>query len=105
VPTTETAPIFAALGDELRLQLVDRLGSGGPLSIAQLTEGTRVTRQGVTKHLSILAQAGLARSYRRGRERLWEIDRRRLDQARSYLDELSHQWDQALARLKQAVED
>jgi DNA-binding transcriptional ArsR family regulator len=101
----ETAPIFAALGDELRLRLVARLGSDGPLSIAHLTEGTRVTRQGVTKHLEVLAAAGLARSVRNGRKRLGRLAPSLFEEARHYLDDLSQQWDDALARLKASVED
>jgi len=101
----DTAPVFAALGDETRLRLVARLGSDGPLSIARLTAGTSLTRQGITRHLEVLADAGLARSSRRGRERLWELDRMPLDEARSYLDDVSRQWDDALARLKRSVED
>jgi DNA-binding transcriptional ArsR family regulator len=101
----EPAPVFAALGDEVRLRLMTRLGPGGQLSIARLTAGTDLTRQGITKHLEVLAEAGLARSIRRGRERLWQIDRRPLEEARRYLDDLSRQWDDALARLKTTVEE
>ncbi len=101
----ETAPVFAALGDAMRLRLVARLGSDGPLSIARLTAGTEVTRQGITKHLEVLADAGLAHSVRRGRERLWQLDRRPVDEARRYLDDLARQWDDALLRLKTTVEN
>jgi DNA-binding transcriptional ArsR family regulator len=100
-----SAPVFAALGDETRLHLVARLGTEGPLSIARLTSGTEVTRQAVTKHLHVLADAGLARGTRQGRERLWELDPAPLGEARRYLDLVSEQWDAALARLKAAVED
>jgi DNA-binding transcriptional ArsR family regulator len=100
----EAAPVFAALGDEVRLRLVARLGTDGPLSIARLTADTELTRQGITKHLHVLAHAGLARSVRRGRERLWQLDRRPLDEAQVYLADLSRQWDEALARLKATVE-
>ena len=98
------APVFAALGDETRLALVARLCAGGPQSIARLTAGSDVTRQAITKHLGILAGAGLARHVRRGRERIWELDTRRLSQARRYLDQISEGWDDALARLKELVE-
>jgi DNA-binding transcriptional ArsR family regulator len=104
VAVAEAAPVFAALGDELRLRLVARLGSDGPLSIVRLTAGTDVTRQGVTKHLQVLADAGLAHSFRRGRERLWQLDPRPLGEARAYLEDLSRQWDEALVRLKTSVE-
>jgi DNA-binding transcriptional ArsR family regulator len=99
-----SAPVFAALGDQTRLELVVRLCSGGPLSIARLTAGADVTRQAITKHLNILAGAGLVRDIRVGRERLWEVETRQLDAARRCLERISSQWDDALARLKLAVE-
>ena len=97
------APVFAALGDENRLRLLTQL-AGGPLSIARLTAGSGITRQGVTKHLRVLAGAGLVRSSRRGRESLWRLERRRLEEARRSLDLISRQWDQALDKLKLFVE-
>jgi DNA-binding transcriptional ArsR family regulator len=99
-----SAPIFAALGDKTRLDLVARLCSGGPLSIARLTAGADITRQAITKHLNILADAGLVRDIRVGRERLWEVETRQLEEARRCLERISSQWDDALARLKFAVE-
>ena len=101
----QAVPVFAALGDPTRLGLVARLGAGGPLSIAHLTAGSAVTRQAVTKHLIVLAGAGLVRDVRRGRERIWELEPDRLAAARRYLDEISGQWDEALARLKELVEE
>jgi len=99
-----SAPMFAALGDETRLALVVRLCSGGPMSIARLTAGSDVTRQAITKHLRVLADAGLVRGERLGREQIWEIEPARLVDARRYLDHIAEQWDQALGRLKAAVE-
>ncbi len=99
------APLFAALGDETRLALVDRLCAGGPLSITRLTTGSAVTRQAITKHLDVLADAGLVHDSRRGRERIWELDTERLDEARRYLDQIARQWDEALERLRMFVED
>jgi DNA-binding transcriptional ArsR family regulator len=100
----QTAPIFAALGDETRLRLVARLCADGPMSIARLTTGGSVSRQAVTKHLRVLAHAGLARSSRLGRERVWELAPEPLDTARHCLDGISAQWDAALFRLKKFVE-
>ena len=99
------APVFAALGDETRLRLVARLCSDGPRSIASLTEGSAVTRQAVTKHLHVLANAGLVRGVRHGRERIWELDSRRLEEARRYLAEISKHWDVTLERLRKFVEE
>ena len=101
----ETAPVFAALGDETRLRLVIRLSADGPMSIARLAADAPITRQAVTKHLQVLADAGLACSSRLGRESVWELDLKPLDAARQCLDGLSAQWDKALDRLKKLVED
>jgi DNA-binding transcriptional ArsR family regulator len=99
-----SAPVFSALGDKTRLELVARLSSGGPLSISRLTAGSAVTRQAITKHLTILADAGLVRDIRVGRERLWKVETRQLEGACRCLERISSQWDDALARLKFAVE-
>ena len=101
----QSAPVFAALGDPTRLQIVARLAGGEPLSITRLSEGSRLTRQAITKHLHALAQAGLVRSKRDGRERIWEMQTRRLADARRYLDQISAQWDDAIDRLRALVED
>src|SRR5262245_27582139 len=98
-------PLFAALGDETRLALVERLSAGGPQSITRLTEGSAVTRQAITKHLGVLAGAGLVRGVRRGRERIWDLDPARLEEARRFLDRISRCWDEALGRLKRFVEE
>ena len=103
--TGAPAPVFAALGDENRLRLLARLGSGEPMSISRLTDGSGITRQGVTKHLQVLAGAGLVRGSRRGKESLWWLERRRLDEARRSLDLISRQWDESLGRLKLFVEE
>lgn len=101
----KSAPVFAALGDPTRLHLVAALCAGGARSIAQLTIGTAVTRQAVTKHLQVLADAGLVRDSRQGRERRWELEPSRLDEARRSLDAIAAQWDQALLRLQRLVAD
>jgi DNA-binding transcriptional ArsR family regulator len=100
----QPASVFAALGDETRLGLVSRLSSGGPASITRLTAGSGVSRQAVTKHLRVLAGAGLVRVRRQGRESLWRLDPERLDEAQQSLDLIAKQWGQALSKLKAFVE-
>jgi DNA-binding transcriptional ArsR family regulator len=99
-----SAPIFAALGDETRLRLIAVLCVGGAMSIAQLTSGTDITRQAVTKHLQVLAEAGLVHDIKVGRERRWEFEPAQLEEARRSLEAIALQWDRALQRLKLAVE-
>jgi DNA-binding transcriptional ArsR family regulator len=101
----QTAAVFAALGDETRLSLLNRLSSEGPLSITRLTEGAGVTRQAITRHLDVLQSAGLAVSRREGRERVWAMNPRKLKTASRSLEEISAQWDAALERLRKLVEE
>src|SRR5947209_19471858 len=101
----DAAPVFAALGDATRLGLLGRLSADGPLSITRLSEGTGVTRQAITRHLHALGRAGLVRDVRRGRERVFALDLKRLEKARQYLDRVAAQWDAAAARLKAFVEN
>ena len=83
---------------------MSRLCSGGPLATARLTEGSKVSRQAITKHLRALEGAGLVCSRRAGRECLWELQTKRLRIARRYLKQISAQWDDALERLRAFVE-
>lgn len=98
------ARLFAALGDETRLTLVRKLSTGQPISISRLTEGSRLTRQAITKHLRVLEEVKIVRSVRAGRESRFALDPAPIAEIRSYLDFVSAQWDQALARLKSFVE-
>jgi len=99
------ASVFAALGDETRLGLLAKLTNGEPLSIARLTEGTKLTRQAVTKHLRVLEDVGVVFSVKAGRESRFALDPRPIVSAQEYLEHVSRQWDTALARLKALVEE
>jgi len=98
------APVFAALGDETRLVLVDRLCRSGTLSISELSAGSRLTRQAITKHLRVLEDSRLVRSVRQGRKMLFSFSPASVKEAAACLDRVSSQWDMALARLKVFVE-
>jgi DNA-binding transcriptional ArsR family regulator len=99
------ASVFAALGDETRLSVLAKLANGRPQSISRLTAGTRLTRQAMTKHLRVLEGAGIVRSARAGRESRFELEPKSIDDVRAYLDHVSGQWDDALARLKVLIEE
>jgi DNA-binding transcriptional ArsR family regulator len=98
------APLFAALGDETRLEILARLSRAGPLSISRLALGADISRQAITKHLHALSDAGLARSERSGRESLWRLESLQLAEAQRHLSQISRQWDEALSRLAAFVE-
>lgn len=97
--------MFAALGAATRLKVVAKLCTDGPASTAGLSHGAGVTRQAITKHLDTLEAAGVVRSSRSGRERIWEIETARLEKARRCLDEIGAQWDAAIVRLRALVEE
>lgn len=99
-----SAPVFAALGDETRLQVLGRLCDRGPQSITHLASGTRVSRQAISKHLRVLAEAGLVTNTRRGRESVWQLEPRALGRARRLLEVISRQWDDTIERLRVFVE-
>ncbi len=99
------AVVFSALGNKTRLALIIKLGDRRPQSIAQLTAGSRLTRQAVTKHLRVLKTAGIVRCSRAGRETRFELDPAPIVDLQHYLEAVSRQWDDALARLKAFVED
>ncbi len=99
------APVFAALGSVTRLELVSRLSDGQEKSITALTDDLDLTRQAITKHLQVLQHAGIVDSRRVGRESRFTIRPGSITHARDYLTRVSEQWDQAIARLRAAVEE
>ena len=102
--TKNAARLFAALGHEIRLELLAQLSERVPFSISELADGTSMTRQAITKHLHVMAEAGLVQSARDGRHQLWQMNPQEVRRARRYLRRIAHQWDDALARLKSAAE-
>jgi DNA-binding transcriptional ArsR family regulator len=102
---TSAALLFAALGDPTRLTLVRQLSEGGPASISVLAERQDMTRQGVTKHLQVLAAAGIIDGSRQGREQVWTLNPKRLGEGRRHLDVIAAGWDEALERFKKLVEE
>ncbi|NNE59564.1 MAG: winged helix-turn-helix transcriptional regulator [Woeseia sp.] len=98
------APVFAALGSDIRLELVARLSDGKEYSITALTDDLDLTRQAVTKHLQVLRDAGIVNRQRIGRESRFTINPGSITQAKDYLKRVSDQWDNAIARLRSTVE-
>jgi len=102
---SDHSTVFAALGDDTRLELISRLADGEQHSIVQLADGLNLTRQGVTKHLHVLKKAGMVSCKRIGRESRFTIRPDPIAKARDYLARASTQWDEAIERLKTSVEE
>ncbi len=94
------AAAFAALGDVTRLGVVRRLAERGEASITELSADHKISRQALTKHLEVLAEAGLVSDTRRGRERVFALDRDRVSRTSRLLEEVGALWDARLGRLQ-----
>jgi DNA-binding transcriptional ArsR family regulator len=99
------ATVFDALADPVRRSLLEQLRTDGPASLGALADGRPITRQGVTKHLDVLAAAGLISVSRRGRERIHEVDPEPLRQLAEFLAPYAAAWDDRLARLAHHLEE
>lgn len=98
------ADVFFALGDRTRLSVVTKLGTTGALSATTLSQGAKVSRQAIVKHLQVLEHAGLVTSEKRGRDVLYALETDRVEDARAFLDGISASWDRAIDRLRRLVE-
>ncbi len=101
----EAALLFGALADQTRLELLQRLSRDGPTSISALSTNFQISRQAITKHLNSLATAGIIHGRREGREHVWSLDLSRLADAQRCLQMIAGDWDDALKRLKEQIEE
>lgn len=79
---------FSALADPVRRDLLRRLAAG-PTRVTDLAASHPVSRPAISRHLKVLAQAGLVRVEVRGRERHYALDAGALAPVRALLDELT----------------
>jgi len=94
-------PVFAALADSHRRQLVETLAARESATLSQLTVGLPMTRQAVSKHLAALGSAGLVSSTRRGRETHYRLTPEGLTTVVAWIERVGHEWDQRLAALRE----
>ena len=101
----DMAPIFAALADPTRRDLLVRLAQSSPKTATQLAEAFPITRQGMLKHLNILAEAGLVAIQQVGREKRYTLTPEPLEDVGAWIRQLEQLWDERLLRLKTMIED
>ena len=99
------AALFAALGDRTRVKLIELLSDGQSRSIRELSSGSPISRQAMTKHLRVLEQARLVRAARTGREVRFRLEEAELRSARDFLAKVGAQWEAALDRLASHIEE
>ncbi len=98
-------PIFAALADPMRRNLLVNLAENSPRTATQLAREYPITRQGILKHLDILEGAGLVTVYQKGREKRYTLTPEPLSELDQWIKDLSAKWDERLLRLKAFVEN
>jgi len=101
----QAASVFSALGDETRLSILQKLMDGNLQSITELSQGTDLSRQAITKHLRVLESVALVTSKKAGRESLFELRPTALNGAKNSLETISKRWDKSLHRLKLFAEN
>ena len=99
------AEIFRALGDPIRLEIVQRLTRSSRRTISAISEGLGVTRQGARKHLQVLADARIVALQPDGRDVLVSLEPETLDQAKLFIAEIERRWDSRLEVLRRFVEE
>jgi DNA-binding transcriptional ArsR family regulator len=95
--------VFAALADPTRRHLIETLASREAASATALAAELPISRQAVSKHLAALGSAGLVRSRRSGRETLYELRPKPLEQAADWIAEVGAEWDDRLTRLQRLL--
>lgn len=98
------APVFAALADDTRWQILQELGRSD-LSASALATRLPVTRQAIAKHLGVLAEAGLVVPVRAGREIRYQALGSRLSETARALEAIGAEWDRRLATIKRLAEE
>jgi len=100
----EADRLWAALGDPMRIRLLDLLLERGEATASKLAGAVSITRQGVAKHLTVLERDGLVTAHRSGREVRYAVREERLDQARAALARTAGRWDTRLTAIKKMAE-
>ncbi|MCB9455345.1 MAG: helix-turn-helix transcriptional regulator [Anaerolineaceae bacterium] len=103
--TNDVQNVFVALADPARRKIIETLTEVGAKTATQLVPGLEMTRQGVTKHLNILADAGLVTIYQRGRDKYYVLTPEPLEEATLWISAIAARWDERLEALRQFLED
>jgi predicted transcriptional regulator len=98
-------PVFAALADPMRRQLLVNLAANSPKTATVLSREYPISRQGILKHLDVLEHAGLVTVYQHGREKRYSFAPEPLSELDDFIKQIEAMWDKRLMRLKNFVEN
>lgn len=97
-------PLFTALADPIRRDLLIKLAQSSPKTATQLAQEYPITRQGILKHLNVLEDAGLVTIYQRGRDKRYTLTPEPLGELEQWIKIIGTLWDERLLRLKLLLE-
>ncbi|MGV1047091.1 MAG: ArsR/SmtB family transcription factor [Solirubrobacterales bacterium] len=103
-PEADVGAVFGALADPTRRHLVEVLAAEPGATATGLASSLPISRQAVSKHLKLLAEAGLVSRRRRGREALFELDAEPLAEAVAWIGAVGAEWEDNLDGLKGLLE-
>jgi DNA-binding transcriptional ArsR family regulator len=93
--------VFAALADPTRRAILAALAAGGPATATDLSEQLPITRQGIAKHLALLADAGLVTAEQGERRRVrYRLHSAPMQLAQQFLAALARDWEGPLNALR-----
>lgn len=96
---------FKALGDPIRIEMLQRLTRRRGYSIGEISDGLPITRQGARKHIHVLASAGLIHLHKKGRITEVQLKPNSLVMMKKFIEKMEMQWDQRLLKLKEFIEN
>jgi DNA-binding transcriptional ArsR family regulator len=96
--------VFTALADPTRRLLIEKLTDDGAKTATQLADELPITRQGVTKHLKLLEEAGLVNIHQRGRDKYYYLNPEPLSDATTWIGAIAARWDERLAALSDLLD-
>ena len=96
--------VFAALADDTRRRIIEILTEDGEQTATQLAERFLISRQGISKHLNIMEEAGLVTVHQRGRDKFYHLTPEPLEEATLWISAIAARWDERLAALRDLIE-
>ena len=104
IQASDDDDLWEAMADPTRRKLLDLLVARGQATATTLTADMPVSRQAISKHLSILERVGLIDGHRQGREVRNAVREQRLADATEALSEVADRWDRRLRAIKHLAE-
>ncbi|MGG4554790.1 ArsR/SmtB family transcription factor [Paenibacillus humicus] len=97
--------VFAAIADPTRRKLIQLLAEADEVPLHELTAHFQMGRTAVSKHLTILKEAGLVLDRKVGRETRFRLNAFPLKEVQDWVAFYSKYWSTNMLRLKQLLEE